>query len=174
MKLYHLIVPFLIIFYSCATVDELAEGDLAEDQTETVDDQRPAWYDYSKRSYADSLNFVGVGLASDVDSGSAHEKALKQAEANLRVSIDSHVEEIRANRAVNTGGDMFGSAEFIINLRNAVQEISVNQMEISAEHVEKSDSVHHVYVKTTIPRQTAIEALNSALQVEEFTHLLQE
>ncbi|CAN5274486.1 hypothetical protein BH23BAC3_BH23BAC3_16560 [soil metagenome] len=174
MRRYHLIFPFLFFLYSCATVEQPPEQDIAE-ETEVVDEQRPEWYDYSNRSYADSLSFVGVGLASSVDSNTAQEQAMKQAEANLRYAIDIYAEEIRSELAERPGGGEFSSASFIINLRNTVQNLILeDDMETTSEHVEKSDSVHHIYIKVLISRQSAIRALDEALQNDAFSNALNE
>lgn len=173
MKLSYLTVLSLIFLYSCATLEQPAEEDIAED--EVIDEQRPEWYDYSNRSYADSLSFVGVGLASSVDSNTAQEQSMMQAEANLRYAIDTYAEEIRSDLAERPGGEEFRSASFIINLRNTVQNLVLEEdMEITSEHVEKSDSVHHIYIKSLISRQAAIQALDDALQNNAFSSALNE
>jgi len=173
MKLSYLIFFPLLFLYSCAAVEQLAEQDIEEE--EVVDDQRPEWYDYTNRSYADTLSFVGVGLASSVDSNTAREQAMMQAESNLRYAIDTYAEEIRVELAEEPGGEEFSSVDFIINLRNTVQNLLLeDDMEITSEHVNKSDSVHHIYIKALISRQSAIRALDDALQNDAFSNVFNE
>ncbi len=174
MSRYYLIFPFLFFLCSCATVEQPAEQDMEDDETE-VTDEGPEWYDYSNRSYADSLSFVGVGLASSVDSSTAQEQAIKQAEANLRYAIDAYAEEIRSEIVERQEGEEFNSASFILNLRNTVQNLILeDDMEITSEHVEKSDSVHHIYIKALISRQSAIRTLDDALQNDAFSNAINE
>lgn len=172
MKLPFLTLVSLIIFCSCATVEQTAD-DIAEDETEMVDEERPEWYDYSNRSYADSLSFVGIGLASSIDSNNAREQALEQADANLRYAIDAFAEEIRSELAEGAGGDEFNSASFIINLRNTIHNLPLEEdIEITSEHVDKSGSVHQVYIKAEISRELAIRALDASLQNDVFSNAL--
>jgi hypothetical protein len=175
MKLLYIITPFLLLLASCATVEEAVDEDYTDEETEVVDDDRPDWYDYANRSYADTVSFVGIGLASSVNAESAREQAEKQAKANLRLAIDKFAEEIREELAEGQDGAQFSSAGFIINLRNTVHNLAIaDDVELTTEHVEKENSVHHVYIKSQIARQAAIRALDAALQNDTFSGALNE
>lgn len=175
MKLLYIITPFLLLLASCATVDEIVDEDYAEEETEVVDDDRPDWYKYSNRSYADTASFVGIGLASSVNVETARKQAEKQAIANLRLAIDAFAEEIREELAEGQGGAQFRSADFIINLRNTVHNLAIaDDVELTTEHVEKENAVHHIYIKSKIARQAAIRALDAALQNDQFSSALNE
>lgn len=173
MRVLNILIPLLFLLASCATVEQPVEDDYAGEEREVVDDDRPDWYDYANRSYADSLSFVGIGLASSTDAETAQEQAAKQAKANLRYAIDTYAEEIREELVEGQGGGQFRSTEFIINLRNTVHNLAIeDDVELTTEHVEKENSVHHVYIKSKIARQAAIRALDSALQNDQFSSAL--
>jgi len=169
MKVLYLITPILFLIASCATVEEVVDEDYT-DETEIVDDERPDWYDYTNRSYADTASFVGIGLAASTDAGTAQQQAEKQAKANLLYAIDTFAEEIREELAEGQGGGQFSSTEFIINLRNTVHNLAItDDVEHITEHIEKDNSVNHVYFKSKIDRQAAIRALSDALQNDQFS-----
>jgi len=172
MKVLYIITPILFLFASCATVEQQVEDD-ADVITEEIDDERPDWYDYANRSYADTTSFVGIGLASSTDAETAHEQAEMQAKANLRYAIDTYAEEIREELAEGQDGEQFRSTEFIINLRNTVYNLAIsNDIELTTEHVERANSIHNIYIKTKISRQAAFQALDAALQNDQFSRAL--
>lgn len=178
MKLYLPLLLSLFIFVSCGTMEETTVDDPepSEDETEVVGEYAaPEWYSYTTRSYSDSASFTGIGLAASVDEAEARSKATKQAVAKLKLSVDRYAENVRTELAEESGNGEFISAEFIIDLRNAVQNISIeDELETTEEHIETGESVHRIYVKVTLSRESALNALESILDNAAFTQALNE
>lgn len=177
MKLSFLLPLLFIIFSSCATMEEVADdADVSADtDTAQAEDPKPDWYDYSNRFYADSLSFTGVGLSAAPDPNSARDEAVKQSIAHLKLAIDFFLEEIRSELSEQNGREEFNTTDFILSLRNAIQELSIeDELEMTEEHIEKPDSVHHIYIKTEITRESAIKALHDQLDNRDFFRAMNE
>lgn len=163
---------------SCATTEQVSEqaSESQETQERVVEDHGPDWYNHAVRSFSDSTSFFGAGLAVASDSLAAYEESLNQAKGYLNYSIDSYAEEIRNELSEGANGDQFGSRTFIRSLRNAVKnlELSEDALEIEVEHIEKEESVHHVYTKLRIGKETAIDMLEADINHEPFTRSLRD
>lgn len=175
MKLYLTVFVTLFIFLSCATVEEVSIDDQepSEEKTEVAEYAAPDWYSYTNRSYSDSLSFTGVGMAASVDEANGREKATNQAVANLKLSLDTFAENVRIEQAEKSSSSEFNSSEFITNLRNAVQNIAIgDQVETLEEHIETEESVHQIYIKVILSKDSALNALQNELDHAGFVRAL--
>jgi len=175
MKLFSAVLFIIMLFASCATVEETTQKDTPDETGEISDDKRPAWYNYTNRSYADSASFTGVGMAASGNEAEANDQAYKQAVANTKLAIDRFAENVRMESTEHQGGEQFASSQFIIDLRNTVQALSLqNELQITEEHIKTEDSVHRVYIMAAIPRDMAIRRLGERLQNSEFLQRLRQ
>lgn len=169
------ILFFSLLFASCTTVEKSANTETDDSETEVTADPRPDWYDYTNRSYADSASFTGVGMAAAADESEAREEARKQAVARTRLAIDSYVENIREESTDQMNTDQFSSASFIMELRNTVHSLPVeNDLEITEEHIVTDQSVHQIYIMAKIPRDVALLRLVERLDDSSFNQRLQQ
>ncbi|REL33159.1 hypothetical protein DYD21_12950 [Rhodohalobacter sp. SW132] len=166
-----------LLFSACTTVETtIDDEETVPDEVEVTEEiNRPEWYDFNNRSYSDSAGFNGIGLSAATSRDNAREKAVQQAIANLRFAVDQFVEEVRVEQAEQAGVSEFENAAFILDLRNAVQDFSlIDDIEITEEHFETSDSVHQVYIMVTLDHDVALNRVSSALGHNTFTTALNE
>lgn len=178
IKLIYAFLLFGLITASCATTEQVEDQPTETEETRepVSEDDSPDWYDHANRSFSDSTAFMGAGLAVASDSAAAYEESFKQATGYLNYSIDAYAEEIRNELADGSNGEQFNSREFVLSLRNAVKnlELSGSGVEIEVEHIEKEESVHQVYTKLRIGKESAIELLASAIKNDMFTRSLRD
>lgn len=177
IKSLYALLLFGVIAISCATTEHVSEESSEPQETQeqlVSEDRGPDWYNHAVRSFSDSTSFFGAGLAVASDSLAAYEESLNQAKGYLNYSIDSYGEEIRNELLEGANGDQFGSRAFIRSLRNAVKnlELSEDAVEIEVEHIEKEESVHRVYTKVRIGKETAIKMLEAGINNETFSRSL--
>lgn len=178
IKLFYIFLFLGFITSSCATTEQSQETPVdkqVSEDTENKEQQGPAWYDHSNRSFSDSTTFVGVGLAVASDSSQAHEESMRQAKGNLNYSIDAYAEEIRKNLSEGSNGDQFSSSSFVLSLRNAVRNLQLTDevLQIDTEYIEQEESVYHVYSRLRIGKDRAVEMLESAINNDTFVRSLQ-
>lgn len=154
-------------FVSCTTTQTAQTEDVSRDISNVPDDT-PEWYDHSQTYHADSVAFTGTALAAASDSSEARRLSVEQALSNVKYSIDQFVEDKRSEMAEENNNSVYETPEFIISLRNAIQEIEFTDYEEEIEHVEQEGSVHHIYSRIRVDRQTAIRALENELGDEQF------
>lgn len=168
-----------LLFSSCASLEESGESSPEPDpqSEEEPVEAGPEWYDHANRAVEDSTSFTGFGLAAAADSASAHAEARKQAVAHLKVSIDRYAENVRRERADDAGGEKYDTPRFILDLRNAVQQLNLDSsLALTVEHVEKegAGAVHNIYIRASMGKQEAFSALEAALGNAEFVSTVRE
>lgn len=165
-------------FYSCAQVEQVQESP-SDSQTPPevmVEDGAPSWYDHAQRSYHDSAEFSGTGMAISSDSLVAVEKSTEQAKKFLEYSIDSYAENVRRKLISETSSSELDSDRFVLSLRQAVNNMLFpeNDLTIEIEHVIMNGSVHRVYSRVRLDRKRALDILAPAVENDLFSRSLRQ
>lgn len=132
----------------------------------------PSWYDDLEHSYADTVSFYGIAMAAAADSAEAAELSLTEAKENLRFAIDEFVEKVREKAGEESAN--YNSPEFIIRLRNAVNEMDLSGAESEIKHLEENTIAHHVYSKTVLSRSDALDILSGIIDDSAFISKVRE
>jgi hypothetical protein len=129
----------------------------------------PTWYDAGIHSSSDSLKIHGYALSSAMDSIRALDLSTQTALENLRFEIDRFAEEVR-NELTDTNGGVghYGSPEFIIRLRNSVNDLSMESATITSKHELSNKGVHYSYAKATLLRTELHDLFQQYLDDEAF------
>lgn len=167
-----------LFFYSCGSAEQMQQD---TDDSQPVEEQvsesgAPSWYTHANRTYQDSTEFAGTGMAIASDSLKAVEKSVEQAQKFLEYAIDSYAEEVRRNLTDGDTGSNLDSASFILSLRQAVKNLQFSESDLTIEtdHAALNGPVHRAYSRVSLSRDHAIERLASAVDNNLFSRSLRE
>lgn len=164
MKYFTGIFSCVLIFAACSTPEAVIDEPVEIEQEERI----PEWYLSNRVSSSDSTLFNGYSMATAVDSAEAISLGNESAISNLRYEIDRFTEEVR--EAMN--GEQHSRPQFIIKLRNSVQEIELTDSNFDREFAMRDDDVVQVYTRASIHRSEIIERLSEILSDEAFISAL--
>jgi hypothetical protein len=163
------VLVFALLFYtSCSSTEPIQTEDTSAKTVTEEDDGAPLWYNEQVSSDSDSVSFSGYAFATSSDSTEAAELSFKTAEKNLIFEIDRFAEEIRKQTADKPGGDELNSTAFILNLRQTVQRMDVNNAERTSD-IFPENSIYRAYASLSLPRQDIVSRLASEINSTVFT-----
>ena len=156
---------FILTLAACSTPETLSEEPAEIVEAETG---RPSWYSVNRVSGSDESHFMGYSMTTAVDSVEAIESGMESALANLRFEIDKYAEEVREGLHPDASNTPLRSPRFIIELRNAIQELELSKTEFEREFGEREDTIIQVYTRVSASRSDIIEDLSLLLSEESF------
>lgn len=165
MKYFTITVLCFLMIASCSTPEELVDEPIEVES----EDRLPEWYNANRVSSSDSTQFNGYSMATAVDSLEAINLGNESAIVNLRFEIDKFAEEVREG----LDSEQHNTPQFIINLRNMVQELSLTDSSFEREFEMRDDDVTQVYTRATINRSEVIDRLTENLSDESYIRALQ-
>lgn len=172
MRYFFLLVTAAFLLTNCSPTENLNNQREISSLSGT-DEEAPGWYERNVKSKSDTVSFYGYSHVSASGEQPAREQAEKLAIENLRYEIDRFADEVRDRLAEEQGADPFGTHKFIVELRNAIQNLDLADAERSYDSLER-DEVHHQFARAELSRQTVIEKLTSAVSNTTFTSALVE
>ncbi len=161
----------ICLFAACSPTEIIQEEEIEPEdmpEPEEVIAEAPDWYDGQIFSSADSISFYGYSMASAADSAEAAELSVETALQNLRFEIDRHAEDARASLAEEDADAGYSQPRFIVNLRNAVREMELENYELDQEHEQSEDGVHYVYTRAVLAREDVSRIFESHISDERF------
>lgn len=158
----------------CSPTETVTEAPEKEDDADEVVEQtvEPEWYDNRVTSRTDSVYFYGYSHSSASDSTEAIELAEEMALVNLRFEIDKFTDERRELTAESTGSELYNSADFIIALRNAVQELELSSSGVEIDVHETDNGVFHAFTEVKAEKDYIINDIAAIINDTEFTDRL--
>lgn len=169
-------IAIILLAAACAT-QETAQDDAATEpdedieETERVEEAAPEWYERTVRSDRDSTSFYGFSHAVASTESEAQDLSEEMALSNLRFEIDRFAEDLRRDLEEEEGEDPFGTSRFIIDLRNVIQDLSFDDVEM--EHYSHDDNgVVDVYTRVKTDISLIAETLSSEISDERFREAL--
>ena len=172
------VIAITIIFASCSTAETVQEheGEIVEAEVVTEDKVSPAWFDPNISSSIDSTGFYGFSLAAASSESRATGLSIETAFENLRFEIDRFAEDVRKHTEEGTGLTHYNSGEFIMNLRNAIQNMSIEDASVETEYTTSGSNTgtYYVYTRVSLPREDVISRLSGIMNDEAFVKELSE
>jgi hypothetical protein len=169
--MYMRFVPWMIaaafIFSSCAATETTTDSTQTEDETERVEKSSPEWYDASVSSITDSTSFYGFSHAVSSNRDEAVDLSEEMAVVNLRFEIDRHAEKVRRTLEEEHGSEAYGSSRFIINLRNAIQNLPLESAEFETD-MNDDDGVVDAFTRASIAHGTVFDQIASEITDNRF------
>lgn len=163
-------VVLLFAVVGCSTTEPVQQEQEKESVDPAISETTiPSWYDAGVHSSSDSLSLHGYALASAADSARASELSAQTAIEYLRFEIDRTAEKIRKELVETSGGEEnYASPAFIIHLRNAISDLSLNASTIDLQHEISDQGVHYSYTKASILRTELSGFLGDELNDDTF------
>jgi hypothetical protein len=163
----------ILILTQCAPTDTVSEPDSVEPEAETEYAERfgPEWYEPGVSSETDTTALYGYSHSIAAEEAKARETAEEMAMVNLRFEMDRYAEEIRRELEEQHGSTPFGERTFIIDLRNALQDIDLSSAQISYDTAEE-DGLHHIFIQASLSLESAHNLLRAKIDQEEFVRKL--
>ncbi len=165
MKYFTVTIFIAMLFAACSTPEELINEPVEVESGERL----PEWVNSNRVSSSDSTHFNGYSMATAVDSIDAINLGLESAIVNLRYEIDKFTEEVREE----LDSEQHNRPQFIINLRNTVQELSLTDSRFEREFGMRDDDVTQVYTRASLNRSQVIDRLSELLSDEVYIRALQ-
>lgn len=169
------ILPLFVMLLGlsyCSPTETVTEAPDDEEEEVVEVTVKPEWYDNSVSSRADSVFFYGYSHASASDSTEAIELAEEMAQVNLRFEIDKFTDEHRASTADSTGSELYNSAEFIIALRNVIQDLELSGAEAKTDVHEADNGVFHAFTEVKTEKDYIINDITAMIDDTVFTDSL--
>lgn len=160
-------VALLLVYSGCSTTETIPQSEPERIET-TSRPMIPSWYSAGVHFSSDSLALYGYSLASAIDSSRAVELATQSSLDYLRIEIDRTAEEIRKNLADSPNGDTYGSPSFIVRLRNAVSELSLDSVSFTRMHTISDSGVHYSHTRARLPQKALHNLFEKRLQDDRF------
>jgi hypothetical protein len=160
---------FIVLMIAACSTPEVVMDEQAETEP---DSGLPSWFSPNTISSSGANQFSGYSMAVASDSSEAVQTGNESAIANVRFEIDRFAEEIREELINDQSADYYGRPDFIIKLRNAVQELQLTHSEFEREFEEREDNITQVYTRVTVDRAEMIERLSELISDEPFTRAL--
>lgn len=171
--MYKPVLAFTILFIfftlSCAPTKTISDTD---SEAEVVAETTPEWFDSRIESSLESGQFTGYSHAIASNRSDAERLAKQTAIVNLKFEIDSYTEEVRSDLVENQNESRYNSSRFIINLRNAVQNIDLEGIEVETEFYEESGIINS-YSRLVISLDDAIDLLAGSINDINFVNAMQ-
>lgn len=164
-------ILFIFFTLSCAPTETLSDTD-SDSEAEVVAETSPEWFNPQIESTFESGQFTGYSHAIASNRSDAERLAKQAAMVNLRFEIDSYVEEVRVDLAENQNESRYGSSRFIINLRNAVQNMNLDGAEAETEFYDESGIINS-YSRLVISLDDAKELLARSINDNDFVNAMQ-
>lgn len=156
----------MLLFTYCSPTETVTEEPVIGDVE--IEEMKPGWFDSKVVSREDSLSFYGYSHSSAADSSEAIELSTQMALENIRFEIDRHADETRESALKSTGADRYNSTEFIVQLRNIVQNINLSGAVFEYDLYQSEGDTYHVFSKAKLEKQQVMNEIASALQDEGF------
>lgn len=158
------IIFCVLMTAACSTPAVLSEESLVIEPKKSF----PEWYNADRASSSDSIHFNGYSMATAMNSEEAISLGINSAISNLRYEIDKFTEERRETLV----GEQHNTSQFIIKLRNSVQQLQLTDATIEREFAMRDDDVTQVYTRVSVNRSEIIERISELLSDEEFIRAL--
>lgn len=169
MKMKYIIGAILfLIITACSSPEPLIDE---QDQPET-ESSLPAWYNPGTISSLDEQYFRGYSMSAASDSAVAIQSGKETTIANVRYEIDRFVEEVRVELISDSSDVIYSAPNFIIKLRNAVQELQLNGYKVDRVLEVIKGDITQVYTKISVDRRLAIERISELIADESFSTAL--
>lgn len=165
-----LFLAAIALLVSCATTESAEDTEIAEDattETERIEDAAPEWFDASVTTTRDSVAFYGFSHSVASTESEALDMAEEMAQSNLRFGVDRFTEDVRRELENQEGSEPYATSRFIIDLRNAVQDLDFPGAETETEVFDKNGSVD-VFVRLIVSHEEVIERLSQSIGNEQF------
>ncbi|WP_340104855.1 hypothetical protein [Rhodohalobacter sp. 8-1] len=177
-KFFFILIVTGLFFYSCGSAEQTQHdtGDSQTAEEQVSEDGAPSWYNHANRTYQDSTEFAGTGMAIAGDSLVAVKKSTEQAQKYLNYAIDSYAEDVRRKLIDGNSASELDSANFVLSLRQAVKNLQFagNDLKIETKHTTVDGSVHLVYSRVSLNRDRAIDRLAAAVDHDLFSLSIRE
>jgi len=145
---------------ACATTESALNDEIDDTiETERIEEKGPEWYDHTITSASDTTAFHGYSHATASVRAEAVRISENMAISNLRFEIDKFAEEVRRSLEEDSAADRYSSGRFIITLRNSVQELSLDDAELTTEIQDQSGGVD-AFTRASLFREVAISRLS--------------
>jgi hypothetical protein len=172
MKYFIGLILITAVFSACAATETSQDNDLdAIAETERSDNRTPEWFNRTVSSSSDSTEFNGYSHAVAVEHADASRLSEETAITNLRFEIDRFTEEVRQELEDSAGSERYSSGRFIINLRNSVQDLSLEDAERITDFREQ-DGFYEVFTRAVLSREEVILKLSALVNDDEFSRAL--
>tara|TARA_R100001143_G_scaffold63545_1_gene71666 strand:+ start:82867 stop:83370 length:504 start_codon:yes stop_codon:yes gene_type:complete len=165
MKFFTITILCFLIIAACSTPEELIDEPVVVES----EDHLPEWYNANRVSSSDSTHFSGYSMATAADSLEAINLGNESAIVNLRFEIDKFAEEVREE----LDSEQHNTPQFIINLRNTVQELPLTDSRFEREFEMRDDDVIQVYTRAVLSRSEVIDRLSGNLTDQVYIRALQ-
>lgn len=172
MKYFFVLVISAILFTHCASTETVSNNEESSESIEEPEKQfAPEWFDPNVESKSDSLSFSGYSHSVADNEDRAREQAERIAISNLRFEIDRYTENVRRELEEEEGTNPFGTPEFIMNLRNAIQELSLSDVNFNSE-VKEKDGIPHFFIHAELSRSAVVDKLSAEMSNTSFIEAL--
>lgn len=163
------IILSVVMITACSTPQVLSDEPVEIESGVSI----PDWYHVNRVSSSDSTHFNGYSMATAFDSSEAIQLGLESAVANLRFEIDKFAEEVRTAITEGESNSTHNSPQFIIKLRNTVQELPLADSVLDREFAMRDDEVTQIYTRATLNRSEVIDRLSMILSDETYIRALE-
>lgn len=172
MKYFVGLILITAVFSACATIESAQDGDaIANAYNERTDEQIPEWFKRSVSSSSDNTEFSGYSQSVAPERADAFRLSEESAIVNLRFEIDRFAEDVRQELEENAGLGRYSSGRFIINLRNSVQDLSLEEAKLTTDFHDK-DGVYEVFSRAVLSREAVIVKLSALVDDDAFGRAL--
>lgn len=174
MKYFIGLILILSMISACATTEPALNDEIDDTiETERIEEKRPDWYDHTIASASDTTAFHGYSHATATEHADAVRISENMAIANLRFEIDKFAEQVRRELEEDSASDRYSSGRFIITLRNSVQELSLDDAELTTEVHDQNGGVY-AFTRASLFRDDVISKLSGLIDDSGYSAALNE
>lgn len=158
------LVLSLLLVTSCAPLEEVTDASeerVAEEETATEETLWPDWFTPGTQALLSEGVLISFASAPGSDVDWARSNAESQVLANLRVWVDTALEQAREEVSGST--EQASERDLILQLRNVVYALDLSGVEVTSEHLERDNGTVHVFVKAEIPSSRLLEEIGTRL-----------
>jgi hypothetical protein len=174
MKYFVGLILILSMISACATSKPALNDEIDDTiEKERIAEKGPGWYDHSIASASDSTAFHGYSHATASARSDAVRISENMAIVNLRFGIDKFAEQVRRGLEEDSAADHYSSGRFIITLRNSVQELSLDDAELTTEVHDQNGGVY-AFTRASLFRDVVISKLSGLIDDSGYNAALNE
>jgi|GEM_PF-3505906 len=160
-----LVLSLLLLTISCAPLEEVAEEPeettVAAEEAGGSEEIWPDWFNPETSAQVTEGLVISFASAPGSDVEWARNHAESQVLANLRVWVDTALEQARDE--VSNSTDQASERDLILQLRNAVHALDLSNVEVTSEHLERDNGTVHVFVKAEVPSTVLLDEIGTQL-----------
>lgn len=138
-----------VLLSGCATTEVSTDSPIEIEENPPEEEQNPSWYSPGKTGEVAEGSLRGYATARGIEAEWALENATRQANVNLRSWIDEQLEEARSY--ISDSDERASSRDFIIDLRNSVADLDLNETANRQQVIEENGSVRVLVMIRTAP-----------------------